>query len=243
MTEQGGFPPQDYGQPQGVPYVPPEQQLPADEAQAIAAAQIAAAAGSVPTADAGPTIEQIRQQVARDVLLPMEQQMDSLMAAQKQQAAQLAALLAQNTALSAQLAGAQANLGPPAVVKYSQAVRDRLESARNATGPVEHFAAPLALADQLQAAAREAVTSGDGAKIHAVITDLEKWITRTRHPVRAEHLSTVQSDLADLADAADQIVVLPSLPAASAGTSLEAVPSGELAAFRAYQAAQKAAQG
>jgi hypothetical protein len=205
MTESTGFPDPDQ-------VFPPAPVAP-EVAQAAAAEQIAAQAAGV-SADAGPNLEQIRADAQREVLLPMEGKIDALMAQlderSKAQDAQIAAL-------RAQLASAQASVGPPEVVNLGQAVADRLASAAAASPsglPKAHFAPVLAHAADLAAAASEAVQSGDGAKAVSLAGKIEHWVTVTHRRSSGavvEHFPALLDDLERLAEAAAKLA-----PAAAA---------------------------
>jgi hypothetical protein len=195
MTESTGFPPDLGAGP-----------VPAAEAQAVAGAQLAAAAAQAPSGDAGQTVEQIRADAQREVLLPMENKINDLMAAFEKQSASQDAQIA---ALRAQLSAAQASVGPPPVVNLAQAVKDRLQTAADTSGiPREHWRPVLDQAGQLAAAAADAHQSGDGAKLPGLVAGIERWITR-HHPrasgVHIEHFPAVLDDLDRLGEAAGHL--------------------------------------
>src|SRR6185437_12519623 len=215
MSETEGFPP-DAG-------VSPPVDAPApvapEVANAAAASHIAAAAAAGPSADAGLTVEQIRAQAQREVLLPMEGKIDALMAELNQRSQ---AQDAQIAALRAQLAAAQASVGPPEVVNLGQAVHDRLQAAAASSPsglPAAHFKAVISDAAGLAAAASDAAQAGDGSKLPALIGKVEQWITRT-HPrtagVTVEHFPALLDDLERLADAAARLAPAPAAAPAPA---------------------------
>lgn len=207
MTEQTGFPPD----PNAVVFPPaaPAAPVPADAAQAEAGAQLAAQAAATPTGDAAQVDEATRNQIAREVLLPMEQQITDLMAEVRQQQA---ANNAEIALLRQQLAAAQAQAGPPEVVTLGQAVADRIASAAASSPaglPASHFASVKSAAEQLAQASKDAVQAGDGSKLPDMIGAIEKWIVRT-HPrtsggVVVEHFPALLDDLDRLAEAAGKL--------------------------------------
>lgn len=190
MTEQTGFPPAD--------------------AAAAAQAQLARAAAELRAeggADQDPALQaQVREQVTRDVLLPMEQKIDDLVAKFSAESAEQGALI---RALQAQLAGAQQAAGVPDVVKYAEAVRDRLQNAADLSGmPKEHWAGVLATAGDLATAAKQAVQDQDGTGLDKGIAAVERFVTRTHSRTsnqKIEHFPAVLSDLEELVDAAERI--------------------------------------
>jgi hypothetical protein len=174
------------------------QFLPPEQAQAAAAAQLAQQAEIGQGTSAEQVAEQIRQQVTRDVLLPMETKFDELIAAAKAQSDSQAA---QIKALQAQLAGAQATLGPPAVIKYATAVNERLNTAAALSGGKnldrEHWAGVLAAADQLEAAAKDAIQSGDASRLGPLAAAVEQFAVKG-HGRHDEHFAALLGDLAEL---------------------------------------------
>lgn len=200
-----------YGPPAGYPdpsaYVPPAPPLTVEQARAQAAAQIAAQAGSAEASgDAAEMADRVREQVTRDVLLPMEQQMQALMDDWRKvtdsQSAQI-------RALQAQLAGAQAVMGPPPVQKYATAVAERLQTAASTSGlPKEHWAPVLSVAQQLAQAVDDALASGDVSGLAPLAGKIERFAT-TVHPrlsnVHIEHFPALLGDLAELGQAAERM--------------------------------------
>ena len=196
MTEQTGF--------------PPAGQLSQASAAEQAQAQLAKAAADLRAeggADQDPALEaQVREQVTREVLLPMEQKIDDLVAKFSAESAEQGALI---RALQAQLAGAQQAAGVPDVVKYAEAVRDRLQNAADLSGmPKEHWAGVLETAGTLADAAKQAVQDRDGSGLDKGVAAVERFITRT-HPrtsnQRIEHFPAVMADLDELLSAAERI--------------------------------------
>jgi hypothetical protein len=206
MTENTGFPPAGPS-PELVTSSQPVNQA---DAAAAAQAQLAKAAADLRAeggSDQDPALQaKIREQVTRDVLLPMEQKIDDLVAKFSTESAEQGALI---RALQAQLAGAQQAAGAPDVVKYADAVRDRLQNAADLSGmPKEHWAGVLETAGQLSDAARTAVQDQDGSGLGKGIAAVERWVSRT-HPrtsnQRIEHFPAVLADLDELVSAAERI--------------------------------------
>lgn len=195
--------------PQAAPApVPAEEQISRPAANEIARDQIEAQAAAAPAGDAGATVEQIRQQVTREVLLPMEEKFDQLMAELAKQSEQHAAEM---KTIRGQLSAAQAAVGPPDAIKYATAVRERLETARNVAGlPPEHWAGVLSAAGSLEQAAKDAVgAAGEGeapdtSKARGLLADVERFVTRghgRRANVHVEHFPALLGDLEELGDA------------------------------------------
>lgn len=207
MTENTGFPAGPQNTPG--PVAPVSQADAAAQAQeqlARAAAELRAEGG----AEQDPAVEaRVREQVTREVLLPMESKIDDLVA---QFSADSATKDAQIRALQAMLTGAQQAAGVPDVQKYADAVRDRLANAAELSGmPKEHWAPVLEQAGQLASDAKTAVQAQDGSGLERGIAAVERFITRT-HPrlsnQRIEHFPAVLSDLDELATAAGRLAPL-----------------------------------
>jgi hypothetical protein len=202
MTESTGFPPAAAPQP-ARPVSQADAAAQAQEQLARAAADLRAE-GDV---DQDPGVEaRVREQVTREVLLPMESKIDDLVA---KFAAESKTQAAQIRALQAQLSGAQQAAGVPDVQKYADAVRDRLANAAELSGmPGEHWAPVLEQAGKLATAAKQAVQDQDGSGLEKGMAAVERWITRT-HPRTSsqtiEHFPAVLSDLDELATAAERL--------------------------------------
>lgn len=171
------------------------------EAQQVAAAQLAAQAQAAPPVDAGASLEQM-QATAREVLLPMEQRINDLMASFAASQEQQAKVVAD---LQSQLASAKASAGPPAVELYAGGVAALLKAHADANpdlGPAV-FAEPLAVAAQLKDAATEAVTSRNPEKVGELAGVIEGWVAR----FRGKHLdfSSLLADLELLSEAAGRL--------------------------------------
>jgi hypothetical protein len=203
MSEQAGFPPPTGAQMQQPPPYAPGQAPPVSqaEAQAAAAGQLAAAAEQGPGVDAGESLEQMQQR-QREVLLPMEEQIQGMMAAFKEQQDTMAAQIA---ALQAQLATAQAAAGPPAVEQYAGGVATLVKAHADANPdlPRDVFAPALAAAAKLKEAATAAVTSRDTGDLQQIAGDVRKWATT----FRGKHLdmSSLLADLDLLGEAATRL--------------------------------------
>lgn len=199
MTDQpGAFFPPPTGAQMGQPPPAPPPAMTQAEAQAAAAEQLAAQAAASPGVDAGESVEQM-QASQREVLLPMEQQIQDMMAAFQAQQAQMAAQIAQ---LQNQLATAQAGIGPPAVEQYAQGIATLLKAHADANPDVgrDTFKPALEAADKLKAAATAAVTSRDTADMEKIAGEVRQWVGR----FRGKHLdwSSVLADLDLLGEAA-----------------------------------------
>lgn len=196
-----------YPDPQS--YVPPAPTVTAQQAQQAAAESIAGQAATTAGGDAAEMAEAIRQQVTRDVLLPMEQRIQSMMGDwQRQTDAQAA----QIKSLQAQLAGAQAVMGPPAIQKYATAVAERLQTAANASGlPGDHWAGILGTARTLVDETAHALESGDVSKLAPLAGKIETFATKTHarlSNVHIEHFPALLGDLAELGLAAEKMAAV-----------------------------------
>lgn len=178
----------------------PESVTPGEAAQA-AAEQLAGQAAAAPAPDAGASLEQM-QQANREVLLPMEQRINDLMAAfqssQDKQAAQIAEL-------QAQLAAARQQAGPPAVEQYANGAATLIKAHLDANPdvPREAFAPAVEAVKALQAAATDAVASRDPAAVQQLAARLEQWASRGV----GKHLdfSALRADLELLGEAASRL--------------------------------------
>lgn len=201
MTESTGFPAE-------------QQPAPATRDQALqdARAQLQQTAADIRGESSGGPVQEgavdakVREQVTREVLLPMEQKMDDLIAQFRKTSS---GQDAQIRALQAQLAGAQQAAGAPEIVKYADAVRDRLTNAAELSGmPKEHWAPVLEKAGQLSADARTAVQAQDATPLEKGIAWIERFVTRG-HPAlsnqRIEHFPAVLADLEALVQAAERV--------------------------------------
>jgi hypothetical protein len=201
-------------QPEGQ-YPSPEQYVQAAQAAGTAvpyaqAAEQAADEVVDPTSqgtDAGPAIDQIREQVTREVLLPMEKQIQQMMDGIKaDQDARQQALEAQIAQLTAQLKSAQAEIGPPAFLRYADSAAQRVRSiaAANPNLGQGHFAAVTAAADALAAKARDvAEGNAPAADLEKAAAPVERFFAR--HPSWIEGGGTLVAELGHLADEAAKI--------------------------------------
>lgn len=171
------------------------------EAQQVAAEQLAGQAAAAPAPDAGASIEQM-QQDNREVLLPMETRINEMMEAfqssQTTQAAQIAEL-------QKQLAAARDQAGPPAVEQYANGVAALLKAhaAANPDVPAGTFDDVRAVAGQLQQAATDAVTSRDPSELNALAARVTRWADR--YAGKHIDLSSVRADLELLGVAAARL--------------------------------------
>src|SRR6266702_3201697 len=190
MTEQTGFPPESQTQELErlrAQLAAQQAQITPPQAQQAAAQQLQAQAEIAGDSDtvAAQTMEQMREQVTREVLLPMEAKMDDLIVTLK---AQSDAQAAQIKALQGQLTQAQLAVGPPDVIKYSQAVAERLA-----------------------AAAKDAAQSGDGSKLPDLVRQVEHFVTRGHTRAgggHVEHFPALLGDLEELGAAALKLAPL-----------------------------------
>jgi uncharacterized phage infection (PIP) family protein YhgE len=195
MSEQdpGQFPsPTDYQQAaaqQG-------QSVPYSEAAAQSVGQVVDTETSQAT-DAGATMEQIRQQVTRDVLLPMETRINEMMDAAKAQQDTLQAQIAQ---LQAQLKATQAQVGPPAFTLYANSAAQRVRSLAAANPALAPAFAPVVDAADKLAAGAKAVADGsaDSGTLEKLAAPVERFFTRQAPHV--EGASTVVAELGHLAE-------------------------------------------
>lgn len=179
----------------------PFEQVTAEQAQQAAADQLAGQAAAAPAPDAGPSLEQM-QQTNREVLLPMEQRINDMMASfqasQDSQARQIADL-------QAQLAAARNQAGPPAVEQYANGVAALIKAHADANPdvPREAFTPGVQAAADLQAAATDSVASRDPAKVRELAAQVAAWAARGV----GKHLdlSSLHADLALLGEAADRL--------------------------------------
>lgn len=171
------------------------------EAQQAAGDQLAqhAAEAAAAPLDAGPTLEQI-QQAQREAVLPYETAVQDLIR-------QNAAMQDQLKAALEGIATAQQAAGPPAVEQYANGVHALIKAHAAANpdlGP-EAFAGALKAANELTAAATEAVSSRDVSKVHELAAEIDTWVTK----FRGKHLdfSSLRADLELLAGAAVKLGV------------------------------------
>lgn len=203
MTDQ----PQDPGQ-----FPSPEQyrqaaatsgvQVPYDQAAAVAAGQVVDTDTSQGT-DAGATMEQIRQQVQREVLLPMETKIQEMMdAAKAQQAtllAQIEAQQAQMLQLQNRLTATQAQVGPPSATVYAASVAQRVRSIAAANPDLggQHFAQVISWADAIADKGKEvAKGAAEPGELEKLAAPVEKFFSRSR----VEGAGTVVAEIAHMAE-------------------------------------------
>lgn len=193
----------------GRPQVPEDQApVPDDQAAAHAAAaadllrQVAENPGVQPEAAATAA-----QMTERGPALPAEAEYDSLMAMLKKQAEQIEALTGRvGTLQKAAEDRAVADGGPP-VIRYAQAVADRLTATVAAHPDLgkAHFAEPLAAADELIAGATDLHRSGGGVGgVWNAADRLERWLTRTHPRTSGKHVETLAAVADDLESVRDE---------------------------------------
>lgn len=173
--------------------------VPYDSAAAQAVGQVVQpdAAGGT---DAGDTIDQIRAQVTRDVLLPMESKIEEMMAAAKSQQDALQKQVAQ---LQAQLSTTQAQVGPPAYQLYADSLAQRVKSMQ-ASNPQADLAPAIQTAAKLSAAAKDvAGGKADASALARLSAPLEAHFARV--VPHLEGSGTVLAELAHLAAEAAKI--------------------------------------
>lgn len=174
--------------------------VPYEQAAATAVGAVIDPAAAGGEADAGATIEQIRQQVTREVLLPMETRIEEMMAAARAQQEEMSRKVAQ---LQAQLTSTQAQVGPPAYQLYAAAVAQRVKSLA-AAYPAQDLRGVSAAAARLADVAQDvAAGKADPADLANAAVPVELHFLRI-----APHLegaSTVVAELAHLADEAARI--------------------------------------
>lgn len=170
-------------------------QVPYDQAAAAAVGQAIDTDTSQGT-DAGATIEAIRQQVQREVLLPMETKIDEMMKAAQAQQDELIKQIAQ---LQARLTATQAQVGPPAATLYAASVGQRVRSiaAANPDLGSAHFAQVIAAADAIADKGKEvAKGAAEPAELEKLAAPVEKFFSRSR----VEGAGTVVAELGHMAE-------------------------------------------
>jgi hypothetical protein len=153
-----------------------EQPETLSDAQRVAGEQLAAQATAATPTDAGPSLEAM-QSDQRQVLLPMEERVNQMMAEFQRSQAEQAAQIAQ---LQDQLAAARQDVGAPAVELYANGVAALVKAHADANPDVDRarFAPALDLAGQLQKAATDAVASRDPSKVQELAAKVEQWAAR-----------------------------------------------------------------
>ncbi len=203
MTDQPAAADPQYPTPDQYKAAAAGQQVPYAQAAASAVGQALDTDTSQGT-DAGTTIDQIRQQVTREVLLPMETKIQAMMDAAQAQQAQLKAQIDQ---LQSQLTATRAQVGPPAATLYAKALGQRVASiaAANPHLGAGHFAGVVDAAGQLAAAADDVAK---GAADPDVLTRLAAPVVRFFTSHRGRHLEgagTVVDEAGHLADETDKL--------------------------------------
>ncbi len=179
--------------------MPTSKTVPDPAPEEVAGQQLAAQAAEAASQplDAGPTIEQI-QQAQREAVLPYETAVQDLIA-------QNAAMQDQLKAALAGIASAQQAAGPPAVEQYAGGVAALVKAHAHANPDLDpaYFAGAIKAADELKAAATEAVASRDPAKVTELAAEVHTWVKK----FRGKHLdfSSLLADLELLGEAAAKL--------------------------------------
>lgn len=169
------------------------------DAARMAAQQLQDQAGQAAGAgtDAGPSLEQMQAQ-NREVLLPMEERINEMMAAFQQSQDAQARQIAD---LQSALAAARQAAGQPAVEQYANGVHALIKAHADANPdvPRDAFADALGAAEQLKQEATAAVTSRDTAKVGSLAQRIDTWA----RDFSGKHLdfSALRADLALLGEA------------------------------------------
>jgi hypothetical protein len=179
-------------------------QVPFQAAAAQAVADVVQDSAETGT-DAGAVLDKVREQVTREVLVPMETKIDAMMKAAQ---AQQDTLMAQIKMLQGQLTATQAKVGPPAVQLYATSAAQRVRSiaAANPNLGQNHFAGVIEQADQLAVAAKDvAAGKADPGELGKLAAPVERFFAS--HPSFIEGGGTLVSELGHLADEAAKIAV------------------------------------
>lgn len=163
-----------------VPPAPEPAEL-TDEQKAFLLAQQAqqAAASPSPAAQQAATVAQMNE---RGPALPAESEMDKVMALLKAQADQISALTSQVGVMQKQADEATAASGGPPVIRYAQAVADKVDALKAAHPDLgkDHFDVPAqAAGDLVTAATTLSKEGGSSQPVEAAAGTLERWLTKT----------------------------------------------------------------
>ena len=182
---------------------PGQQAGPADDA---ARAELEHQAATVPNpAEQAETVAQ--QMTERGPALPAEAEYDGLMAMLKAQADQIEALTGRVGTLAKAAEDRNVAEGGPPVIRYAQAVADRLAATAAAHPDLgkAHFAEPLALADELVSGAQDLHRNGGGnGPVWNAADRLERWLTRTHPRTSGKHVETLAAVADDLESVRDE---------------------------------------
>lgn len=155
------------------------------------AADQAAAAAQMAAAERGP-------------VLPAESAIDQMMALIKAQSEQLEALQSQVGVMQKQAEEAQAVVGGPPVIRYAQAVAEKIAALKAAHPDLGagHFDVPAAAADELVTAATDLSKNGGASDaVESAAGKLDRWLTRTHWRTGRKFI-----DFSALADDAERAV-------------------------------------
>jgi hypothetical protein len=150
------------------------------------------------------------QMTQRGPALPAESDMDKLMAALKEQSEQIAALQGQVGVMQKQADERALATGGPPVVRYAQAAAAKLAATAVAhpdLGP-DHFAVPLAAAEQLLTAATALSKDGsDPAGVETAAGKLRRWLDVTHHRTSGKYIdmSALRDDIETAVDEAAKL--------------------------------------
>ena len=196
--------------PGGPGPVPPDQgaELTPEQKAFLLAQQARQAAESPsPAADAAAATAQMTQ---RGPALPAETEMDRVMALLKAQSDQIASLVQQVGVMQKQADEATAAAGGPPVIRYAQGAADKLAALQAAHPDLgkDHFAVPLAAADELvNAAVGLSKNGGASTDVETAVGRLERWLTKT-HWRTGRKFIDFSAVLDDVATAAEEAIKL-----------------------------------
>lgn len=171
---------------QDEPLSPEAQQLLAEQAAQLPAAQPSPAADQAATA---------AQMTDRGPVLPAESEIDAFMTQMREQFASMSAEL---NALKAQQAAALQAGGGPMVTRYAQGAADKVAAliAAHPDAPRDHFAPLADAAGKLADAAGALVKSGgDSGKLESAAAAVGRFLERTHWKAWGKHI-----DFSALAD-------------------------------------------
>lgn len=147
----------------------------------------------------------------RGPALPAESEMDALMQALRLQSEQIAKLQAQVGVMQKQADDAAVASGGPPVVRYAQAVADKMAATAVAhpdLGP-DHFAFPVAAAGKLLEEAKSLhLEGGDPAGVENAAARLRRWLDVTHPREGRKHVEAFAALRDDLETAVDEALKL-----------------------------------
>ena len=184
----------------------PAPAVPDDQAAAAARAELEHQAATVP--NPAEQADQVAQQMTdRGPALPAEAEYDGLMAMLKKQAEQIEALTGRVGTLQKAAEDRNVADGGPPVIRYAQAVADRLAATAAAHPDLgkAHFAEPLAAAEELVSGATDLHRNGGGSgPVWTAADRLERWLTRTHPRTSGKHVETFAAVADDLESVRDE---------------------------------------